>query len=576
MGDITYNIFGIGESNNVYQMTNNNLQPITLQRKLQKIFTENTEYIYAIDLDGNFIYQQKPFIEGNWSMTSQSAIDITSDDKNVYIIDKNNKILYAPISLKGGFESFNDNGYYKYNHIYTNKNIKLLIVIGKLSTKDCDYTKNKLMYQSKEILLNNNKTNSDNKILFNIYDTTENSGYFNPESITGNGTKSIVVSTVDKNLYTITVSGITLLTNNQSKLKNISNPLLTDNELWGIKKDQIWGTQDESIPINYFPLKRQASNVNSIENCQAKCENNDECQSYIYSENNNRCFLLHNSGNENLKSSSEYTYGYKTFNKTGNLVKCPLQCKSNDDFIDGGLKNISYASVSPINTVTNSLIAGEWRPNTNVIDSNSQLCTTYMNTNITKDDCQKEIESNPNYLYGKYNLTTNQCSGCSSYANFKHEYDLNKPLNTVFKKKVYIYPTTKEMIYTKDEANKLCKSNEKRLCSKNEIVKNKIGGNGAQVFGWVKNSHYPLSYVGYNQSIKAGNNIIRGNTTDFAIINDKNAKAVAYCCNVDDKKIKEDFIGSSFESNSEKRRFYWVFSILLIILFLIICKSLIR
>ena len=61
MGDITYNIFGIGESNNVYQMTNNNLQPITLQRKLQKIFTENSEYIYAIDLDGNFVYQQKPF-----------------------------------------------------------------------------------------------------------------------------------------------------------------------------------------------------------------------------------------------------------------------------------------------------------------------------------------------------------------------------------------------------------------------------------------------------------------------------------------------------------------------------------
>merc|ERR1712023_141426 len=102
MGDITYNIFGIGESNNVYQMTNNNLQPITLQKNLQKIFTENPEYIFAIDMDGNFIYQQKPFIEGNWSMTSQSAIDITSDDKHVYIIDKNNKILFIPLSLKGG------------------------------------------------------------------------------------------------------------------------------------------------------------------------------------------------------------------------------------------------------------------------------------------------------------------------------------------------------------------------------------------------------------------------------------------------------------------------------------------
>jgi hypothetical protein len=162
--------------------------------------------------------------------------------------------------------------------------------------------------------------------------------------------------------------------------------------------------------------------------------------------------------------------------------------------------------------VANKLFKNGWN-DTYIIDNS---CSQLTNATGTKASCEKILQEKGT-KYGAYTntATRSQCLSCESNAIFKiPSGEKGEQLYSIWKKPINVFPKTRDLVYTKDTAEAICKSYNLKLCSSDDIQYNQDCAPG-----WTSDKTTPISWMN-EKIVDCGNygyNSFKG-------------QGVAYCC----------------------------------------------
>ena len=569
----TYNIHGIGQGGQVYSKIVGSQSYHTLTKKLKKIVSHTTDYIYGIGESDNGLYiQHKPYMKDGWqkidlgsiskSISTPKITDITADDENIYIIDENHNIYKNTKGIMNNWTNIQEPSNYKLHNIYIN-NKTLYLIVENGQTREI-----KLLKQDSSTTTNNwSIIGLQNNII--------------PENISGNE-NYIYITGTDKTIQqyntnmaykkdiSVNIPSSTTDTNPSIKKKLSNVDATNSNKLWGIQKDYSLNIVKDVKPTTGVRLTPTYNDITNPTDCGLKCYNTPNCNAFKYTSKTKPSCILYSSidGTTPSTPSTGDETGQPSYNPMGSLYYCDSPCSKGDwKKDDYGL--ISDISVSPIKTVNSTLIQGEWVNNVEALNKSAQ-CNQYRGNIKNESDCVNALNADNTKIYAEYDNTTNICYGCNDKTIFQRASIDGK--SSAYKKKITILPKEankkgNKNVYTKDNAEPICKKYGGRVCSKEEIT-----DNGNKIFGWTNSDKTPLLYLSKGQTMNIDNKPYNGPQ----VLQAKSDvdKAMVYCCgDIHDTPVNN--IVESFTTNNKSfmrnvKLYNYVFIIIFIIFAIIV------